>query len=135
MPASVGWLGSQQFARSNVNACSVAPPPSTGLRLALTRRIALFLAAVAVFTAVHAQEDEVERIRLPGLIATYRLVGHEQPAFVRMDAAPAFLLAADEAPDPRLPSQGWTAEWRGVLEVLRPGKYRFAARRNGALSR
>jgi cbb3-type cytochrome oxidase cytochrome c subunit len=82
---------------------------------------------------VVADHDEHgEMVRLPGLIATYHPPGGDQAVFTRYDATPAFLLSADEAPDPRLPSHGWTVQWRGVLEILRPGTYRFAARRTGA---
>ncbi len=32
-----------------------------------------------------------------------------------------------------MPSQGWSAAWRGTLEILRPGKHRFAVRTSGRL--
>jgi mono/diheme cytochrome c family protein len=53
--------------------------------------------------------------------------------FVRYEATPAMLLADGETPDPRLPTKGWTAQWQGTIEVLRPGKHRFAARASGPL--
>src|SRR5688572_18672210 len=76
---------------------------------------------------LHGEEDPEaeEPSRRPGLVARYVVEGEMTPRVVRLDASPALLLASGEAPDPRLPARGWRAEWRGVLEVLRPGSYRF----------
>jgi mono/diheme cytochrome c family protein len=82
--------------------------------------------------AAIAQEDDFDR-PLPGLIATYRLVGSDEPLLTRYEPAPAMLLGPAESPDPRLPAQGWAAQWRGTLEILRPGKHRFAGRASGTL--
>lgn len=93
--------------------------------------LALFL-LLASAVSLQAQEDDEDR-PLPGLIATYRIAGRDQPAVSRYEPAPAMLLAAGQAPDLRLPAKGWTAQWRGTIEILRPGKHRFAGRASGML--
>lgn len=95
------------------------------------------LAAFTLFVSLvcsraPAQEDDEDR-PLPGLLATYRLAGKDDAVLTRYEPLPAMLLAAAEAPDPRLPAKGWTAHWQGTIEVLRPGKYRFATRASGPL--
>lgn len=80
-----------------------------------------------------AQQEEEEDRPLPGLLATYRVDGQEYPVLARYEALPAMLLKAGETPDPRLADSGWTADWQGLIEILRPGQYAFAARASGKL--
>src|SRR5262245_52731094 len=100
-------------------------------------RSIFLLLALALFSALAAspmaaQEDDEDR-PLPGLLATYRVAGKEEAVVTRYESLPAMLLAAAEGPDPRLPAKGWTADWQGTIEILRPGKYRFAGRSSGLL--
>ncbi|HEY4309814.1 MAG TPA: hypothetical protein VGN12_10220 [Pirellulales bacterium] len=94
-----------------------------------------FTVAILSLTACAqgADDDDAIAVRVPGLLATYA-----HPAsgveFTRYEAAPAILLAAAESPDPRLPATGWHVTYSGVIEILRPGDYRFDAVANGKLS-
>lgn len=98
-------------------------------------RIALVLAIGGLCfgrAPLFAQDEEDDETKRPGLVATY---SHKtgDVAFVRLDGVPAVRLAAGESPDPRLASDEWKVTWRGVLEVLRPGKHRFWIERSGGI--
>src|SRR5687768_7595258 len=97
---------------------------------------AALLWPVALASPSRAQDDEDEPVRIPGLIASYFVQGDDgqdqtAPLFARLEASPALLLKTGEAPDSRLPAEGWRGQWRGVLEILQPGRYRFFAHRTG----
>jgi mono/diheme cytochrome c family protein len=97
-------------------------------------RIGLMLFAWVTLscTLALAQDDEEDR-PLAGLLATYRLAGRDEAVLVRYESLPAMLLKSGESPDSRLPAFGWQAEWRGTIEILKPGTYRFSARTSGPL--
>jgi cbb3-type cytochrome oxidase cytochrome c subunit len=103
--------------------------PRCALALALVGTLAVALGAIPA----DAQDDEEAEgpLRRPGIAARYYAEDESEPRITRLDDRPALLLGPHEAPDPRLPSRAWRVEWQGVLEVLRPGTYRFAVRRTG----
>ncbi len=74
--------------------------------------------------------DDEEDAKQPGLVAQY-FVNGSQPTFARPEMAPMYLLAAGQAPDPRLPVKGWSVKWTGVIKVMKAGKYRFSAIHSG----
>lgn len=82
--------------------------------------------------AQEAEEDEPQ-LPHPGIRAEYFVGEAKSPAVVRPEALPAIWLSAGEAPDSRLPADGWTARWQGVLDIQQPGKYRLAASASGKL--
>jgi cbb3-type cytochrome oxidase cytochrome c subunit len=67
-----------------------------------------------------------------GLVATFRDRAKPSPAEVtRLEPTIALELKAGEAPHPKLDSDGGTVAWKGYLNVLRGGPYRFSARVRG----
>jgi cbb3-type cytochrome oxidase cytochrome c subunit len=95
--------------------------------------------AVIVFvliwpSAVCADDDSDYAPLPPGLHARYfASAAQAAPLLERVDALPALLLSAEEAPDSRLPADGWSVRWQGLLDIQQPGKYRFSAIATGAL--
>ncbi len=68
----------------------------------------------------------------PGLVAYYHDAAAPKPAEVfRLEPTIALNLKAGESPHPRLAAEGGTYEWKGYLNILRPGAYRFSARLRG----
>lgn len=98
------------------------------------RCLVLWLGLLGTATRTTADDDLDDPLRRPLLRATYWVDGQSEPILEREEALPAIRLQADEAPDPRLPAQGWRARWTGVLEVLYPGEHRFGATASGALT-
>lgn len=92
---------------------------------------ALGLALVGA-SMLRADDEDDDPKRLPGLVGTYSA---SSPAgeirFQRYDDSPALILKGGETPDPRLPAKGWKVEWKGVLEIKSPGKYRFSGEASG----
>jgi mono/diheme cytochrome c family protein len=61
-----------------------------------------------------------------GLVTTYRDNAKPNPVEItRLEPTVALSLKAGESPHPRLAADGGTAVWKGHLNVLRAGKYRF----------
>lgn len=112
--------------------------PSSGLRRALLPAFAMLAALLCNFATAQAADEadaeEEEATRRSGLHASYQLDEGNTPVVQRMEAIPAFSLNSNQAPDARLPAHGWRAQWNGVIEVLQPGKYRFAAEATGPLT-
>ena len=93
----------------------------------------ILLASTAISAAdMPSATAEEPPERLPGLFARYTDLA-DQPIFLRYDAQPAFRLDRGEAPDPRLPKKNWRVVWTGVINVKRPGTYRFSATHSGGL--
>jgi mono/diheme cytochrome c family protein len=67
-----------------------------------------------------------------GLVTTYRDAARPTPAeVVCLEPTVALALKADEAPHPRLRTDGGSAAWRGYLDVRQAGAYRFSVRLRG----
>src|SRR4051794_33379893 len=91
-----------------------------------TRLTALVL-ILNLAAAARAAGPETEA-RRRGLVAVYRDDARPQPTeIVRLEPILALALSAGEAPHPRLQAKG-TASWKGQVNLLRPGKYRFSVR-------
>lgn len=92
--------------------------------------IAIVVGALVSRAVADENDEDAWPMRLPGLIARF---AHPESGveFTRYEAAPALLLSGEESPDPRLPANGWQVIYRGVIESLRPGKYRFDAQLTG----
>ncbi len=90
------------------------------------------LAAVLWITTAapnHEQQDAQEAAAdsRPGLIATFRDTnGPSRVEVLRVEPDVSILLKADESPHPRLAARGWSAVWRGQLQVLRTGPHKFS---------
>jgi len=82
---------------------------------------------------VSRAEDVAEAVRQPGVLATYEVPGRRVPVR-RSEAVLGYALDGGASPDPRIPNQGWKVTWEGVIEILQPGTYRFAARASGPVS-
>jgi mono/diheme cytochrome c family protein len=68
----------------------------------------------------------------PGLVATYRDAGQQNPVeIVLPEPTIALAFKNGEAPHPRLRADGGTVRWQGYLNVLRAGTYQFSARLRG----
>lgn len=68
----------------------------------------------------------------PGLVTTYRDDARPHPTeIVRLEPTIALALGPGEAAHPRLTAEGGTVEWKGYLNVLRGGAYRFRVRLRG----
>jgi len=94
--------------------------------------LTLLLAFGAIpFVAMGAivDDDETPDELRRGLRATYVAAGVE---FARDEPLSIVLLAKDESPDARLKPGAWTATWQGMIDIQRPGRYRFYFRGNGA---
>jgi mono/diheme cytochrome c family protein len=105
-------------------------PPSRRVRMA---RLGLS-ALLAVLGTLPAAAQPINRADLkPGLVFTEDTVayGAKQFTFSRIEPTVALNLAAGEAPHPR--SAGGIFHWRGYINILQPGKYRFDAVVAGAL--
>ena len=93
----------------------------------------LCLAAQATCADPADHDDDAPPQRLPGLVAVY---SHAESGveFRRYEAIPACELSVGQAPDPRLPATGWRVHFSGAMEILRPGKYRFAVASTGRVA-
>jgi mono/diheme cytochrome c family protein len=70
----------------------------------------------------------------PGLIATYRDAGKKTATeIVLLEPTIALALKKGEAAHPRLRADGGTIRWKGYLNILQVGSYRFSARLRGLL--
>jgi mono/diheme cytochrome c family protein len=96
--------------------------------------LALLLGVVGI-RAGHAAEPVVQAEDLRrGLVTTYRDGARPHPAeVVQLEPTVALALKAGEAPDPRLRADDGTVVWKGYLNVLRGGAYRFHVRLRGRL--
>lgn len=97
--------------------------------LAFPAWICFVAAWVCLPAAAWSQEEEEEETLRPGLTATYSVGG--QPLCVRKESTPTVWLEPTQSPDPRVPVDGWAAEWTGTLQVLRRGSHRFWAKAGG----
>ncbi|HEY1598055.1 MAG TPA: hypothetical protein VGG64_00535 [Pirellulales bacterium] len=87
----------------------------------------LMISGATAWSAPADNDDEdVLPTRLPGLVANYAHAD-SHVEFSRYEAIPACELAIGESPDPRLPATGWRVHYRGVMDILQPGKYQFSA--------
>ncbi len=75
---------------------------------------------------------DVEDVR-PGLVAVYRDAGRKPVEITLLEPTIAVALKPGEAAHPRLRADGGTIHWRGYVNVLRAGSYRFSARLRGKL--
>src|SRR5947209_4220878 len=92
------------------------------------RRTLLLLSLVLIPAARSAAEPNVEDLRR-GLVATYR---DASPTEVqRLEPTIALALKAGESPHPRLDGKTGTATWKGYVNVVRGGAYRFRVRLRG----
>ena len=91
-----------------------------------TRRVfvAFFFGLFAALLG--AEGSDVDTI--PGLIAVYR---QDQRQIVRIEHRPAFYYRRGEVPHPDLRVGAWSAHWIGLIDIVRPGKYRFSVRTRG----
>jgi len=90
-------------------------------------------AASAVLFALAPAARAVDPADLtPGLIAKYsqRGRGEAETAATRLEPTIAIALGAGETAHPRLHATG-IVQWRGYVNVVRPGKYTFSARVKG----
>jgi mono/diheme cytochrome c family protein len=94
-------------------------------RTALT--LALFLLVVG---AVRAADVNVDDLR-PGLVTTHQDGSKRQ--VVRLEPTVALNLKAGEATHPRLAADGGGIVWKGYINILRAGNYRFQANLRGKL--
>jgi cbb3-type cytochrome oxidase cytochrome c subunit len=91
-------------------------------------------ALVAALAAAPALAQPVTRADLkPGLAFTARDAGEKSRSVSRLEPGVALLLQPGESPHPQL-AGGSDFAWRGYLNVLQPGKYKFAATLLGKLS-
>lgn len=95
--------------------------------------LAIVICGATLMGVARAAEAAVEPEDLrPGLVACYRDTAAPKPAEVfRLEPTIALNLKAGESPHPRLGAEGGAYEWKGYLNVLRPGAYRFSARVRG----
>jgi mono/diheme cytochrome c family protein len=83
---------------------------------------------------VSGQVDASDTNVSAGLVATYRAAsGSNSVEVCRIEPTIAFYLRPGESPHPRIASGAWQGEWRGHIQVLRAGAYRFSARVVGRL--
>jgi mono/diheme cytochrome c family protein len=88
------------------------------------------IASSATGAALLDDEDDAPTELRRGLLTTYKdATGVE---FLRDEPLPRVLLERDESPDARLKPGAWTAQWQGLLDIQRPGRYRFSATSTGA---
>jgi mono/diheme cytochrome c family protein len=97
------------------------------------------LAALALIAAwfgagepVRAEEPPAAEDLRRGLVTTYRDDARPNPTeIVRLEPTVALALGPGEAAYPRLGAGGGAVQWKGYLNVLRGGAYRFRARLRG----
>ena len=98
------------------------------------------LAALALIAAwfgagepVRAEEPPAAEDLRRGLVTTYRDDARPNPTeIVRLEPTVALALGPGEAAYPRLGAGGGAVQWKGYLNVLRGGAYRFRARLRGS---
>ena len=94
----------------------------------ITRRLltlALFTGLLATASRASADEPKVADLH-HGLVATYRDASKTE--IQRLEPTVALALKAGESAHPRLDGKSETVEWKGYLNVLRGGNYRFRVR-------
>ena len=69
--------------------------------------------------------------RAPGLVATYLDGAREVTVVV---ATPHFSLEGDESIHPQI-TPAFSVKWRGFIEILLPGRYRFSVEGNASFCR
>lgn len=89
----------------------------------ITPIVALFCLGHGLIGPVQADVD-VENL-VPGLVTTYRDGNSPPHEFVALEPTVALNLKADEAPHPRLNGANGTYVWKGYINLLRAGNYRF----------
>ncbi len=93
----------------------------------------LVMVPTIIPTAWGAIQNEIEPDALaPGLIATFSAEEADAPAAVRVEDD--LIVNWDRgAPDARVPADGFTGHWQGLLLIQSPGIHHFHARTDGAL--
>ena len=93
----------------------------------MTSRVLMLLAfAIFATTGFAAEPGDMK----PGLVATY---SDGAKSVLRLEPTAAITLGTGQSPHPRL-HHATTIEWKGQINVVRPGKYAFAATvQNGSL--
>jgi cytochrome c553 len=79
------------------------------------------------------KEIDVEDLK-PGLLATFRDNAKPPHETSRLEPTIALHLKAGEGPHPRLAADGGTYVWKGYVNLLRAGDYRFQVRLRGKLT-
>src|SRR5262249_57054587 len=97
-------------------------------RAGLTFLLSLLFARHAA-AAPKIDPDDLRR----GLVTTYKDGARPAPReLVRREPTVALALKAGESPHPLLAADGGTVVWKGYVNVIRAGNYRFRARLRGA---
>ncbi len=92
-----------------------------------------FALLVAVTTENARSEGPEAKDLHRGLIAVCKGTGRDQVIEVaQLEPTIALALKDNEAPHPRLPADALTISWKGHLNILRNGSYRFAVQLRGA---
>jgi cytochrome c551/c552 len=91
--------------------------------------LALFL---LVGGAVRSADVDIDDLK-PGLIATHQDAAKTPRQVVRLEPTVALNLKAGEATHPRLSADGGSIVWKGHINILRAGNYRFQANLRGKL--
>ena len=95
------------------------------------RRCGVVAALLILACAGRGKAVESEELRR-GLVTTFQDAARPAPAeVVRLEPTVALALQAGEAAHPRLRPDGGTVVWKGYLNVLRSGPYRFRANLRG----
>jgi mono/diheme cytochrome c family protein len=89
----------------------------------------VLLLLLSPWTALGQAPGEDEDQEAPGLIAEFGPTGVE-PVVVRIEPDLAYDWAAG-APDARVPADGFSGRWSGLLLIQAPGSHRFHARTEG----
>jgi cytochrome c2 len=103
-----------------------------GTRPGALAALALAAAWLGAGAGGRAEEPPAAEDLRPGLVTTYRDDARPHPTeIVRLEPTVALALGPGEAAHPRLAAEGGTVEWKGYLNVLRGGAYRFRVRLRG----
>jgi len=99
------------------------------LRIGLFLVLVLGLLLPTSSPRLRAQAPDIDDLAR-GLVATVT----DGTTIHRLEPTVAVALKAGEAPHPRLGSAGGKYEWKGYVNLLRAGKYRFSAQLRGAVT-
>lgn len=86
--------------------------------------------AVSVVLAPAGPTSAQDELPPRGVVAHYSWRGLRH---VRLEPRPAFYLDEAQAPAPDFGTGKWTGHWIGLIDIVRPGRYRFSARIRGRL--
>jgi cytochrome c2 len=86
--------------------------------------------AVLLALVVPAAAVDIDDLK-PGLVAVYRDSAKNPVEIVRLEPAIGLNWKTAESPHPRLAADGGSVAWQGYLNILRAGKYSFAANLRG----